>query len=413
MKNDDLDMPQLATEGLEREPLIAEPSGQGQRLSLRNKKVVFILSGLVLGAGSALWLTVANSGDRAKEEPKAHSEAKVSAKVFNSETRPSASLNPQTNQCVGGQRPAPVKSSDGVPLSTEEGLISICPDGSIITLPVAASSPANAELSTQLEPSPPTYPNSVASIRKSTAPKKSADTSLVPDPLLLTRDGVEQFSPVRQDMASEAPFLPVSEGMNTTDTIRATRLATRDYLLPEGRMIECALSVRLVSELAGKAVCVLTRAVYSDTGRVRLLEQGSEVLGEYRALSSAGQTRLMVQWTRIRSPTGVVVRLQADATDSLGAAGLEGRVQSHWWTRIGSAFLLSTVQDVVAGAANNSSGDEIVLRNTTATSRTMAEKVLDQSIDIPPTFYRRQGDRALIYVNRDVDFRDVYVAQSR
>ncbi|MDC7692797.1 TrbI/VirB10 family protein [Asticcacaulis sp. DXS10W] len=190
--------------------------------------------------------------------------------------------------------------------------------------------------------------------------------------------------------------------------LQATRLLDRDYLLPEGRLIECALSVRLISELAGQAVCILTRPVYSDTGRVLLLEAGTEVLGDYEAFSRPGQNRLLVRWRRIRSPSGVSIRFDGDATDSLGAAGLDGKVDNHWWQRVGSAFLLSFVQDAVSGVTRKPQQGEIVWSQSGQTGQSMAEKVLDAGINLPPTLYRQQGDRALIYVNRDVSFKDVY-----
>jgi type IV secretion system protein VirB10 len=38
----------------------------------------------------------------------------------------------------------------------------------------------------------------------------------------------------------------------------------------------------------------------------------------------------------------------------------------------------------------------------------MAAKALENSINIPPTLYKNQGERVAIFVARDLDFRGVY-----
>jgi len=75
--------------------------------------------------------------------------------------------------------------------------------------------------------------------------------------------------------------------------------------------------------------------------------------------------------------------------------------------RIGAAFLLSLVQDAVAIKATQDGGGVTVV-NTTNTSKSMAEKVLDSTINIPPTLVRSRGDRLMVLVNRDLWFDSVY-----
>jgi len=189
-------------------------------------------------------------------------------------------------------------------------------------------------------------------------------------------------------------------------------------ILPKGRSIDCALSMRLVSDLAGLASCVLTQNVYSDNGRVVLLERGSEATGEYSSATAQGQSRIFVLWTRIKTPQGVVINLNSPAADALGTSGVSGYVDNHWWERLGAAFLLSFVQDAIAYKTAQATGGGgaqgfAVFQNTSETSNRMTEKVLESTINIKPTIYANQGDRGSIFVARDLDFGSVYALQAR
>jgi type IV secretion system protein VirB10 len=84
-----------------------------------------------------------------------------------------------------------------------------------------------------------------------------------------------------------------------TPKVQAGLLGDRNLILPKGRTIDCALTVRVINEVAGMATCVLNSDVYSDNGRVVLLERGSEAVGEYAATMAQGQRRLFLLWTRV------------------------------------------------------------------------------------------------------------------
>ena len=204
-----------------------------------------------------------------------------------------------------------------------------------------------------------------------------------------------------------------------TPMVQAAMLGDRSLLLPKGRTVDCSLSTRVVSDLAGMATCVLTSNVYSDNGRVVLLERGSEAVGEYGATVTQGQRRLFVLWTRVKTPSGVVINLNSPAADALGTSGLEGYVDNHWWERIGAAFMLSLVQDAIAyktaeaTGGNNGAQGTAVFQNSSQTGDRLAEKVLDSTINIKPTIYKNQGDRATIFVARDLDFGTVYALRAR
>ena len=147
-----------------------------------------------------------------------------------------------------------------------------------------------------------------------------------------------------------------------------------------------------------------------------LVERGSHLDGEYRVVKiSPGLTRVPVLWTRVRTPTGVTVDLDSPATGSLGESGIGGYVDNRWAERIGSALLLSLVEDVVklavgaqSSGGNNGNNNTLVLPNTTAQGSKLAEKVLEATINIPPLLYQNQGGVVGVYVARELDFSSVY-----
>lgn len=208
---------------------------------------------------------------------------------------------------------------------------------------------------------------------------------------------------------------PIGGLLTPSDTpkVQAGLLGDRNLILPKGRTIDCALTVRVINEVAGMATCVLNSDVYSDNSRVVLLERGSEAVGEYAATMAQGQRRLFLLWTRVKTPTGVVINLNSPAADALGTSGLVGVVDNHWWDRLGAAFLLSLVQDGIGLATATQAGGGGaqslgIYQHSATTGNRMAELILQSTINIKPTLYKNQGDRGTIFVARDLDFSTVY-----
>lgn len=203
---------------------------------------------------------------------------------------------------------------------------------------------------------------------------------------------------------------------SATPRVAAGRLGNRSLTLPKGTAFTCALKTRIVSAASGMVGCQVQRNVYSDDGRVLLIERGSHLDGEYRISSvRPGTVRIPVLWTRIRTPPGVTVDVESPGTGALGESGIDGHVDNRWGERIGAAMLLSVIDDsltlVVQNQTQSSDTSTVVLPSTTANTSKLAEKVLDSTINIPPLIYQNQGAIVGIYVARDVDFSPVYALQ--
>ena len=200
---------------------------------------------------------------------------------------------------------------------------------------------------------------------------------------------------------------------SATPKVAASMLGDRSLTLPKGTAFTCALKTRVISATSGLVGCQVQRDVYSDNGRVLLIERGSHLDGEYRIASvRPGTVRIPVLWTRIRTPNGVTVDVESPGTGQLGESGIDGHVDNRWGDRIGAAMLLSLIDDsvklVIQNQMQDQDADTIVLPSTTENTSKLAEKVLDSTINIPPLIYQNQGGIVGIYVARDVDFSSVY-----
>lgn len=218
-------------------------------------------------------------------------------------------------------------------------------------------------------------------------------------------------APAPQGEGSQGGQEPAILTSANTGKRKAGHIGNRSTLLAKGSFINCVLQTRLDSTVPGMSSCSVTRNVYSDDGKVVLIERGSTVSGEYRADMKQGQSRIHVLWSRVKTPNGIVVNLDSPGADALGGGGVPGYVDTHFWKRFGGALMLSLVDDIGRYATQPKGGSNSGTMNFSTTGENMnnmAAEALKNTINIPPTLYVNQGSEVSIYVARDLDFGGVY-----
>lgn len=191
----------------------------------------------------------------------------------------------------------------------------------------------------------------------------------------------------------------------------ASKRGDTTMVLSKGTTLPCVLKTKIDSTYKGFTTCQIAKDVYSANGRVLLLERGSTVFGEQNTDIKQGQARVAVLWSRIETPKGVSVDIDSPAAGQLGQMGIEAKVNNHYWKRFGGAIMLSLVKDFSANVSTQLSKDgqsQETGSNTTSATESMAEKALDNTINIPPTATINHGKLIQILVVRDVDFGGIY-----
>ena len=192
-------------------------------------------------------------------------------------------------------------------------------------------------------------------------------------------------------------------------TRQAKLLRDVDYTLIKGTKIPCVLETNIISEQEGFASCIISQDVYSSNARVLLIEKGTKVTGAYNTGLKNGDRRLGVVWDRLITPYDVVIQLDSPSTGRLGASGISGKVDNRWGTRIGSAILVSLIDDALRIAGDRSKSANVIVGSQTAdTGKDMAAKILEKQINLPPIVYIREGEKINIYVADDVDLSSIY-----
>ncbi|EMH5720792.1 VirB10/TraB/TrbI family type IV secretion system protein [Citrobacter freundii] len=268
--------------------------------------------------------------------------------------------------------------------------------------------------------------------RMTTAPEPELPPQLNKAHFLVRRDGsaAAAQNPVRTRQQEITQAASAGQQPDTTSPLsEPSPAAVRripynpDLYVPENTAIPCSLDYRFVSDRVGKIRCTIAEDIWSASGNTKLIEKGTTASGVYQTGAETGMTHgqgrafLIITKLRTRQPPYLDIPLvDTHAAGELGEAGVDGWIDTHFRERFGGALLVGMIPDIGAWASNSAGQKD---RNTDYTENSrqamadMARTTLENSINIPPTLYKNQGEIINLITGQDIDFSGIYTLRMK
>ena len=194
---------------------------------------------------------------------------------------------------------------------------------------------------------------------------------------------------------------PSTSFLGDNNAVHATKLGEPANTVVQGTLIPAVLETGIDTDVPGYVRAVVSQDVRSFDGSRVLIPRSSRLIGEYKAATQAGQRRAYLMWTRLVRPDGVSIALASPAADFSGQAGIGGQVNSHFFSRFGSAILLSILGG--AGSLFTSGASTVVVSSGGQSAASVAAQ---HDGNRPPTIKVQQGQPIRVFTARDLIFSD-------
>ena len=197
----------------------------------------------------------------------------------------------------------------------------------------------------------------------------------------------------------------VQSGREATGTEVSQVIANPSNTVLQGTMIEATLENAVDSSLPGQITAIVTRPVWSFDQAQILIPAGSRLFGDYSSDVAIGQGRILVAWTRLVTPDGQSVQMEAFGGDAQGRSGISGNVNTRFGKRFGSALLVSLLAAAPTVVASNHS-DEVASDTAESLTSDLSDSlspVFDTYLNLPPIITIAPGAAITVMVDRDLE----------
>jgi type IV secretion system protein VirB10 len=198
-------------------------------------------------------------------------------------------------------------------------------------------------------------------------------------------------------------------------------LPDRNLIITKGTPIgTCTTESPIRTDVPGQVRCKLSNAVYSASGRVRLLDPGTYAVVETSEPLQRGMDRAFGVVTRLETPTGCIVDLKSPIADQIGTAGIDGEIDAHFWERIKGQVVIAMLDFATQTAALAASN---ALSNATTSGNSVsfnqfgriggnAGRGFESDANIPSTLSTPQARNLVIQAMTDIDMRGCYALRA-
>ena len=236
------------------------------------------------------------------------------------------------------------------------------------------------------------------------------------------------------DGAEDGFVLSESSADKTDVTIRKDL----NSVILQGKVIDAVIETAINTDLPGKLRGIVSRDIYSESGKRVVIPKGSRLIGSYATDVKFGQARVYVIWSRVIRPDGVDAVLDGNddlvAIDALGRSGVYGELDNRFFEIFGSSILLSSLTVAFAVAADAAAGGDSANSSTTTSSATgsttttnssavsegvkqavsdlgsTTKDIIKQNFKTTPRITIDQGTKIKIFVNKDIIFPPAYLS---
>lgn len=154
---------------------------------------------------------------------------------------------------------------------------------------------------------------------------------------------------VTPDIKLDKPAEPVKPHLSANndkvkpETVNAAKRVDGLYWIAPGTIIRAVLLNAVNTQVPGQVTARTTEPIYdSRYGRYMVIPPGSTLIGQYDSEMANGQSRVMMAFTSLVTPSGGVVDLSGTrGSDALGRLGVAGEMHTHFWRRMGTALLFA------------------------------------------------------------------------
>jgi type IV secretory pathway VirB10-like protein len=326
------------------------------------------------------------------------------------------------------------------------GLVVLCLVGAIVLIRSLSGGKEKDPLASAVlnDPGPPpsdfasALPVSVSQPRQATPPAPSppvsdpiadARAAALKSPLLVlannNRNGSQgaHGGEAGASQAPERPDDPLGAALRPTPLqgVNVVEGPDPNFTVGAGRLIACVQQVRFNSSAPGGVTAVVANDVYGETGKVRVIDKGSTVIGTASHALENGLDRAFVLWQTIRTPPlydqgGIPhqydVAVNSPATEENGANGLPGDVERHTWRKLGGVFAISLVQGLTGSLSSLGNSGNGTTNNIFPSfgqgASSAADIWLSKMINIPDVLTRLEGSQCGVLVLRDLNMKAAY-----